>query len=78
MRLVLGLVILEVLSNPLLWGWGHSGGFDSRFFPSSGEFDTMICQIPCIPRPSPGVGGMKLTSELETTFSANQISVSNL
>ena len=38
------LVILEVLSNPLLWGWG----FDSRFCPSSGEFDTTICQIPCI------------------------------
>ena len=29
-------------------------GIDSRFCPSSGEFDTTICQIPCIP--SPGVG----------------------
>ena len=48
------LVILEVLSNPLLWGWGHSGDLTADFAPSSGEFDTMIFQIPCIPPPRGG------------------------
>ena len=47
------LVILEVLSNPLL----GSGDLTADFFPSSGEFDTMICQIPCIPPPSLRWGG---------------------
>ena len=59
------LVILEVLSNPLLWGWGHSGDLTADFAPVVGEFDTTICQIPCIPSPLPGGGGrwgMKLTS----------------
>jgi len=32
-------------------GWG----FDGRFCPRGREFDTTICQIPCIP-PHPGVG----------------------
>ena len=65
-EIIMRLVILGVLSNPLLWGWGHSGDLTSDFSRVVGEFDTTICQIPCIPLPSPrGLGwGMKLTSAL--------------
>ena len=31
------LVILEVLSNPLLWGWGHSGDLTANFAPVVGN-----------------------------------------
>ena len=52
------LVILEVLSNPLLWKWGHNGDLTADFAPvASGEFDTTICQIPCIPLLSLGDRG---------------------
>ena len=31
------LVILEVLSNPLLWGWGHSGDLTADFAPVAAQ-----------------------------------------
>ena len=31
------LVILEVLSNPLQWGWGHSGDLTTDFAPVVGN-----------------------------------------
>ena len=62
----------EVLSNPLLGGGGPGGlaGFDSRFCPSSGEFDTTNCQIP---HPWGGWVGMILTSAFKRCLFSNEV-----
>ena len=60
------LVILEVLSNPLLRGWGHSGDLTADFAPVVGKLKPRFVKSPVFPHPPRGVGewGMKLTSAL--------------
>ena len=48
------LVILEVLLNPLLWGWGHSGDLTANFAPVVGSLTPRFVKSPV----------MKLTSAL--------------
>ena len=42
------LVILEVLSNPLLWGWGHSGDLTADFAPVVGNLTPRIVKSPVL------------------------------
>ena len=55
------LVILELLSNPLLWGWGHSGDLTANFAPVVGNLTPRFVKFPVFPTPR----GMKLTSALQ-------------
>ena len=52
-------VILEVLSNPLLWGRGHSGDLTADFAPVVGNLTSRFVKFPIFPH-----RGMKLTSTL--------------
>ena len=57
------LVILEVLSNPLLWGWGHSEDLTADFAPVVGNLTPRFVKFPVFPHPRRW--GMKLTSALQ-------------
>ena len=60
------LVNLEVLSNPLLWGWGHSGDLTADFALVVGNLTPRFVKSPVVPHP---LGwGMKLTSELVINY----------
>ena len=51
------LVILEVLSNPLLWGWEHSGDLTADFSPVVGNLTPRFVKSPVSPT-LPGGGGV--------------------
>ena len=48
------LVILEVLSNPLLWEWGHSGDLAADFAPVVGNLTPRFVKSPVFPHPLRG------------------------
>ena len=50
------LVILEVLSNPLLWGWEHGGDLTADFAPVVRNLTPRFVKSPVFPHPPPGVG----------------------
>ena len=51
------LLILEVLSNPLLWGWGHGGDLTADFAPVVGNLTPRFVKSPVFPHPPRGWGG---------------------
>ena len=50
------LVILEVLSNLLLWVWGHSGDLTADFAPVVGNLTARFVKSPVFPHPPRGWG----------------------
>ena len=48
------LVILEVLSNPVLWGWGHSGDLTTDFAPVVGNLTPRFVKSTVFPHPRMG------------------------
>ena len=52
-----GLIILEVLSNPLLWGWGYSGDLTADFAPVVGNLTPRFVN-PLYSPTLPGGGGV--------------------